>query len=255
MITNEPRTSAALLVCGVVRSGHPVLLGAPASADAIANVRFVRAGALAAVVCDLPGDAISCEDDARRYLGTLIALLPGGPVLPIRFGTLAPDEDAVRELLDDADDELAHRLDALEGLVEVRLQIDGDLDAELRALVAASPALARARPERLDERVQRGAQISARLAERRDELGEQVRARLQPLAVAHTTVRSQIATELNHAYLIRAEALCEFDQAVQELRDELGERYAIEYAGPLPAFEFTDRPYGAHPPARSRWGW
>ena len=84
MITNEPRTSAALLVCGVVRSGHPVLLGAPAPADAIANVRFVRAGALAAVVCDLPGDAISCEDDARRYLGTLIALLPGGPVLPIR---------------------------------------------------------------------------------------------------------------------------------------------------------------------------
>lgn len=245
--------SAALLVCGVVRSGHPVPAGMPAPDEAIASVRLVHAGPLAAVVRDLPDDAIPGEDDASRYLDALIALLRDGPVLPIRFGTLAPDEDAVRELLEDTDDELAHRLDALDGLVEVRLRIDGDLDAELRALVAASPALAGARPERLDGRVQRGAQISARLAERRDELGEQVRARLQPLAIAHTTVRSQSATEVHHAYLIRAEALRAFDQAVQALRDALGERHAIEYAGPLPAFEFTDLSSGARAP--TRWGW
>jgi hypothetical protein len=243
--------SAALLICGVVRTGHPVPAGTPAPDDAIASVRLVHAGSLAAVVRDLPDDALPCEDDAGRYLDALIALLRGGPVLPIRFGTVAPDEDAVRELLDDAGDELADRLDALDGLVEVRLRIDANLDAELRALVAASPALAGARPKRLDDQVQRGAQIGARLAERRDELGEQVRARLQPLAVAHTTVDSQTATEVNHAYLIRAEALCAFDAAVQELREELGERHAIEYAGPLPAFEFTDLSRGA--PAR--WGW
>jgi hypothetical protein len=247
--------SAALLVCGVVRSGHPVPHGTPAPDDALANVRLVRSGALAAVVHDLPDDAVPCDDDASRYLDALVALLRGGPVLPIRFATLAPDEEAVRELLDGAADELVHRLDALDGLVEVRLQIDGDLDAELRALVQASPALARARPEQLDDRVRRGEQINARLAERRDELGEQVLARLQPLAVAHTTVRSQTATEVKHAYLIRAEALHEFDEAVQALRDDLGERYAIEYAGPLPAFEFTDLSHGAGAPARSRWGW
>ncbi|HEX8106331.1 MAG TPA: GvpL/GvpF family gas vesicle protein [Kofleriaceae bacterium] len=247
--------SAALLVCGVVRSGHPVPLGTPAPDDAIASVRFVHAGGLAAVVRDLPDDAVPGEDDASRHVDALIALLRGGPVLPIRFGTLAPDEDAVRELLEGAGDELARRLDALDGLVEVRLQIDGDLDAELQALVEASPALARVRPERLDDRVRRGEQISARLAERRDELGEQVLARLQRLAVAHTTLRSQIATEVKHAYLIRAEALHEFDEAVQTLRDELGERYAIEYAGPLPPFEFTELSHGAQAPARSRWGW
>lgn len=247
--------SAALLVCGVVRAGHPVPHGTPAPDDAIASVRLVRSGALAAVVRDLPDDAAPCEDDARRYLDALIALLRGGPVLPIRFATLAPDEEAVRELLEGADDELAHRLDALDGLVEVRIQIDGDLAAELRAVVEASPALARARPEQLDDRVRRGEQIGARLAERRDELGQRVLARLQPLAVAHTTVRSQSATEVSHAYLIRAEALAEFDAAVQALRDDLGERYAIEYAGPLPPFEFTELSHDAQAPAPSRWGW
>ncbi|HEX3758711.1 MAG TPA: GvpL/GvpF family gas vesicle protein [Kofleriaceae bacterium] len=255
--------TAALLVCGVVRAGHPVPGAASATDaatdDATASVRLVYAGALAAAVRDLPDDAAPSEDDASRYLDALIALLPGGPVLPLRFATLAPDEDAVRELLDGADDELVHRLDALDGLVEVRLQIDGDLDAELRALVVASPALARARPEPLDDRVRYGEQISARLAERRDELADQVLARLQPLAVAHAAIRPEAATELKHAYLIRAEALPAFDRAVQALRDDLGERYAIEYAGPLPAFEFTDLVTDlapdAPPPARSRWGW
>lgn len=254
--------TAALLVCGVVRAEHPGPGGTPAPDDAIADVRLVHAGALAAAVRDLPDDAPS-EDDASRYVDALIALLSGGPVLPLRFATLAPDEDAVRELLDGAADELAHRLDALDGLVEVRLQIDGDLDAELRAVVAASPALARARPEPLDDRVRHGEQIGARLAERRDELGEQVRARLQPLAVAHASVRAEAATEVKHAYLIRADALPAFDAAVQALRSDLGEHYEVEYAGPLPAFEFTDLVTGlgtppahdARAPARSRWGW
>lgn len=221
----------------------------------MANVRFVCCGALAAVVRDMPDDAVPCDDDANLYLDALIALLRGGPVLPIRFGTLAPGEDAVREMLDTAAEDLAHRLDVLDGLVEVRLQIAADLDAEIRALVGASPELARARPEQLDDRIQRGERISAELAERRDELGEHVRERLQQHAVACATIQPQDATEVRHAYLIRAEAIAEFDEAVRDLTDDLGEGYAIEYAGPLPPFEFTDLPYEADAPARSRWGW
>lgn len=248
----------ALLVYGVIRSRRPDPHGAPAPGAATANVRLVGSGELAAVVREMPDDAVPREDDVNLYLDALIALLRGGPVLPIRFGTLAPGDDAVRELLDTAAEDLAHRLDVLDGLVEVRLQITADLDAELRALVEASPELARARPEQIDDRIAQGEQISAGLAGRRDELAELVLARLQPHAVACTTIHPQDATEVRHAYLIRAEALAELDAAVRELSDDLGDGYAIEYAGPLPAFEFTDLPDEAPPPDApepSRWGW
>lgn len=245
----------ALLVCGVVRSRPPDPRGAPAPSHATANVRLVRCGALAAVVREMPDDAVPCDDDVNLYLDALIALLRDGPVLPIRFGTLAPGDDAVRELLDTAAEDLAHRLDVLDGLVEVRLQIAADLDAEIRALVEASPELARVRPEQFDDRVQQGERISAELAERRDALGEHVLAHLQQHAVACTTLQPQDATEVRHAYLIPAKALAEFDEAVRDLSDDLGDGYAIEYAGPLPPFEFTDLSYGAHAPARPRWGW
>jgi hypothetical protein len=245
----------ALLVCGVVRSRHPDPHGTPAPGDAMANVRLVHCGALAAAVREMPDDAVPCDDDATLYLDALIALLRGGPVLPIRFGTLAPGDEAVRELLDDAAEDLAHRLDVLDGLVEVRLQIAADLDAEIRALVETSPELARVRPKQLDDRVRQGERISAELAERQDGLSEYVLARLQRHAVACRTIRPQAATEVRHAYLICAETLAEFDEAVRDLSDDLGDRYAIEYAGPLPPFEFTDLSYGEHAPARPRWGW
>jgi len=249
----------ALLVHGVVRSSHPEPHGAPAPSPEAADVRFVGSGALAAVVREMPDDAVPCEDDVNRYLDALIALLRDGPVLPIRFGTLAPGEDAVRELLDTAAEDLAFRCRYGLAIARNVEQIAADLDAEIRALVDASPELARARPEQqIDDRIQRGEQISAGLAERRDELAELVLERLQPHAVACTTIQPQDATEVRHAYLIRAEALAEFDAAVRELSDDLGDGYAIEYAGPLPAFEFTDLPseaHAPHAPDQSRWGW
>lgn len=244
----------ALLVHGVVRSRHPDPHGAPAPEPAMANVRLVRCGALAAAVREVPDDVVPNDDDVNLYLDVLIALLRGGPVLPIRFGTLAPGDDAVRELLDAAAEDLAHRLDAIDGLVEVRLQIAADLDAEIRAVVEASPELAGVR-EQLDDRIQQGERISAELTGRRDELSERVLARLEPRAVACKPIRPQADTEVRHAYLVRAEALAEFDEAVRDLSADLGDGYAIEYAGPLPSFEFTDPSFGAHVPARSRWGW
>jgi hypothetical protein len=42
---------------------------------------------------------------------------------------------------------------------------------------------------------------------------------------------------------------------VRDLSDDLGDGYAMEYAGPLPPFEFTDLSSGEHAPARPRWGW
>ena len=92
-----------LQLYGVVRAGHP---RAP---------RTVGWEDLAMVV----GDP---EPDPAVHLAVVSALVEGGPVLPVRFGTVAEDEDAVRtEVLAPAADTYRADLDRLDGLAEVHV--------------------------------------------------------------------------------------------------------------------------------------
>ncbi|MGN6105158.1 MAG: GvpL/GvpF family gas vesicle protein [Kofleriaceae bacterium] len=240
-----------LLIYGIVRAAHPEPPGAP---------RLVRSGPIAAVVRDLPDDAALGDDDIVSYFDALVALMAGGPVLPVRFGTLAPDDGAVcRELLDADPGELAGRLEALDGLVEVWLHLEADLGGHARELLSVTPGLLRAWRTRasaggFDGQVEVGEAVSGQLSELRDALSEELLARLEGLAVAHKVLGTEAVTELRHAYLVSADRLPAFDAAVQQLRDALGAAYAIEYVGPLPPFEFTDVEPRA-PAGRSRWGW
>src|SRR5262245_27436261 len=125
----------AVLVCGIVPAGSE-----PDTANAVGQLRLVRSGALAVAVRDVADDAVLGDKDAEHYFETLVALLAHGPVLPVRFGTVAPDDDAVKtEILDAGRDELVERLELLTGLVEVRIRIEIDANEATRTLAAASP--------------------------------------------------------------------------------------------------------------------
>ena len=64
------------------------------------------------------GDSVTHMDIPASFTN---ALLRYGPVLPVRMGTVAPGPEEVRsDVLDSAQDELVRRLDALDGLVELR---------------------------------------------------------------------------------------------------------------------------------------
>src|SRR5690606_36262019 len=113
-------------------------------------------------------------------------------------------------------------------------------------------------PTSLQDRVALGEQIGFALADLGDALSEQLIARLGELAIAQSTRPSASVTELRHAYLIRADDLTAFDEAVQAIRDELDETYTLEYVGPLPPFDFTDVSLEAGPrtdETAPRWGW
>ncbi|MGH8868342.1 MAG: GvpL/GvpF family gas vesicle protein [Actinomycetes bacterium] len=244
----------SLHLYGVVRHGHPVppdLVGVRSG-----GVRLVESDAVAAVTTDVPDDIEVTEDDAERHLEVLTALVADGPVLPLRLGTVAPDEDAVRAEVLDALDDLPEQLDALDGLIEVHVDVGDDEDTRLRAVLEEDPAL-RARAgtsaaSDLEERVGLGEAVAARLAEHRAVDGDAVAEWLAPIAVASTLRGEDDGWVLRAAYLIREVDLRRFDEALERLHAEYGGALSFSRVGPLPVFSFAvDSGRGGS----SRWGW
>jgi len=291
----------SLLLYAVVRDGHPLPDPPPLGlGDPPEPIRLVRGRAVAgfatcpvAVVASPVAEPVNLTDsDAERHLDILLGLLANGPVIPLRLGSVAPDEDAVRdEILGEAAPQLVARLDALDGLVEVHVDADEDETTAIRAVLATDPALAGVRATAVQTtdvrtRISLGERVADRVVMRRAEQAEQLLDELRPFAVADTGRGPMGGPEdpvLRWAFLVhrdpevrhdreapgeyepgngepgpgapRRRDLRQFDEAVERVRRGHPE-LVIEYVGPLPAFHFVVGPVEpAGEPARSRWGW
>jgi hypothetical protein len=249
----------ALLVLGVVRQGHPT---PPAKGKDAFEVHLVESGDLAAAVTEIDDETALTEDDAARQLDPLILLLRDGPVLPLAFGTVSPDEEGVRtEVLDATAADLAQRLDAVDGFVETRLEVNFDEQAALRDIMDNDPevrgmaAKTQGQDSALDLRLALGEAVSARLMDWRRLQVDALLPRLTGPVHSVAELESQEPLQQRWAFLVSADRLGELDQAVGEQRSSLGTGASVEYVGPLPVYSFlaqtTDRP------ARqgSAWGW
>ncbi|SFL32073.1 GvpL/GvpF family gas vesicle protein [Geodermatophilus ruber] len=256
----------ALHLYGVVRTAD-LLSGEVPAAPGTENgppLSAVTRDDLAAVVSPLDPDRELTESDAVRHLDVLTGLVARGPVLPLRFGTTAPDEDAVREeVLGARADDLRRGLSALEGVIEVRLDLTSSDDRDLPPLLTGHPELhdlaarARAPGAGMDEQLQVGEATAQLLSELRARRAEEIAEELAPL-VEQTRYLAAPSEEVERwAFLVERDRLDELDTAIAGLRARRGHEVDLGYVGPLPAFSFLDRderPECATAPA-SRWGW
>jgi hypothetical protein len=231
-----------LYVYGVVRAGHP-----PPARDGVGSpacpVQMIESGPLAAAVSELPDGFDLGEQDAHAHLAVLIALLATGTVIPLRMGTAAPDEDAVRSaVLDSAQDAMVRRLQGLDGLVEVHVDADDD-EAESIAAVARAAGLEPAGGLDFATKLELGHEVAGRLLEHRRRLAAEIVAELQPMAVADVARRLSQGPEdpvLRWAFLVKRDDLEAFDEAVVAVRSR-HPSMSIRYVGPLPPSHFVDR--------------
>jgi hypothetical protein len=251
-----------LQVFGIVRRGHPAPRGGTGAGGI--DVRLVESGGLAAAVTDIADPGQLTEDDAARHLDVLILLLRDGPVLPVAFSTVSPDEDAVRaELLDAAADDLTRRLEAVDGLVETRLEIFWDEPAALREVMAVDPGLRQMAEQSkgsaggLDSRIALGEAVSRSLTDWRQQQADALLQRLVGEVQDVVELESSDPLQQRWAFLLRADALGRLDEAVGALRSDLQRAASVEYVGPLPVYSFLDQ-VQAEPPqqerSRSAWG-
>jgi hypothetical protein len=173
-----------------------------------------------------------------------------GTVLPIKFGTVAETEDAIREkVLQARSDDLRRLMIAMDGKVELGLKviwnqerIYADIvarDAKIRGL--RDQLAGRPPSEAHYERVRLGELVEEALTDRRLEDADAIMARLEPLS--NDTRRNDIYGEmmiLNAAFLVETAREAEFDAVIQALDAELNNLMTFKYIGPLPPFNFVD---------------
>lgn len=246
-----------LQVFGVVRQGHP-LPGSGRDRESV-GVRLVESGDLAAAVSEIEEGSELREEDAARHLDILILLLRDGPVLPLAFGTLSPDEDAVRaEVLDPAAADLAQRLAAVDGYVETRLEIFFDEPTALREVMEADPDVRALAAETqgassLDARIALGEAVSMQLTSWRQQQAEALLETLAPAVEDIVETESSEPLQQRWAFLVRADALERLDDTVGRLRSSLQNAAAVEYVGPLPVYSFLGQVQADTAPPRSNW--
>ena len=159
-------------------------LGGPA-------VARVAGRAMAALVS---ADVTEPVPAVRRNMLSHTAVLERGmatvPLLPVRFGTIAPDAETLVACLDGHADAFGHELAQIAGKVELGVKAfwqDGALQAEA---MAADPALAawrdrlatRPAGELYYDRIELGRRVQTAIATRRAHVVREIAAALDPLA-------------------------------------------------------------------------
>jgi hypothetical protein len=243
-----------LYVYGVTRAGER---SAPAGAGVgDSPVQAIARGDVAALVSEVPAESIPPRrENLTAHTAVLQAAMDGGPVLPMRFGVLMPDADAVRrDLLEAREGWLTGMLDALDGRVEMTVSAMYREEVLLREIVGHEPAI-RTLTERVKskpaaathfERIRLGELVAGAVDARRRSDAEAILEALRPLADAF--VPGEPMHEhmvVNAAFLVRRDGLEPFDAAVERVSAERAERMHFKLTGPLPPFSFV----GAEEPA------
>lgn len=226
---------------GVVRASHELPEDSP--------FRLVELEDLAAVVSDRRDDGALTEQEAVAHLAGLCALLPGGPVVPLRIGTTAVDDAAARAaVLALASQSLRHHLDQLTGVAEMHVRLMFDEDVALQAVYDKGVFTGRGA-----DSITQGQLIAREIVAW---CGDQADALLAPVSAGARAVVSLDApehTEVIRAYLVPLDQVEVVRGAVAAVGD-----VTATCAGPLPAFHFLDlkqqQSQQADQPV-SRWGW
>jgi hypothetical protein len=215
---------------------------------AMAEVRLWRGPTLAALVSGVADEAVAqTRRNLLAHTAVLERAMAHANVLPMRFGTLAPDERALASCLAANAASFHAAIASIHGRVELGVKASWREGVVYAEIIAADTVLARMRDrlmrrpatETYYERVELGRRIEAALEKRRAAETSTILAELSPLAEREAELRTLDADMiLNRAFLVprRSEAL--FDARMAALAELHAARMQFRYVGPVPPYNF-----------------
>lgn len=221
------------------------------------GVRTIALRGLAAVVSDVSGlEIVPSQSQLADHERVLEEVLRRSDVLPFSFGTVAANEEEVREvLLRDCHDALREQLDYVHGCVELELQAFWEERQLLAEIARENDGIQTLRDQIVTLPDGEATTLRAplgQLTETETELksaweAEGVLDVLEPIAVDVLVGPNLSDTMLlNAAFLVDRTHAKDFDGAVAALGRAQARRLAFNCAGPLPPYSFVSLAFEMH---------
>jgi hypothetical protein len=213
-------------------------------------LRCIEGAGLSALVSDVTEEQIAFGREAMRtHAEVLEQTHAATAVLPMRFGTVMADQEAViGDLLERHGAELRSQLGDIEGKVELRVRAMYEEEPVLREILAEDLDVARLRdslrgasPEATHYgQLRLGELVAYAWSRKREADAGAILERLEPLAIAVDL--APVAHErmvFNASFLVERDRIGAFDRAVDALGGEQVDRMRFRYLGPLPPHSFV----------------
>jgi hypothetical protein len=240
-----------LYVYGITTCGAAVPPGLHGAGHPAGPVALLGHGSIAAIISRVQGDQpLGTPADARAHANVLAVMAQEVPVLPMRFGAVMADGDAiVAELLGPHHDTFAASLARLDGHQQFTIKGRYIGDVALREALAAEPEAMRLRELLRGSDISVYRQESIRLGELVVRALERKRmADLQTLVDAVGPYAAAIAPRapsaadgaVDVALLVRRPQRSGFEQAAEDLARSWRNRIRLRLLGPLAPYDFAE---------------
>ncbi|MFI2364110.1 GvpL/GvpF family gas vesicle protein [Promicromonospora sp. NPDC019610] len=215
------------------------------------DVRVIGLGEVSAVVSDVDTDElVGTPAEIRAHVAVLDAVAADHAVLPMRFGTVVPDETAVeRAFPAGRRAAFADELRRLAGLAQLTVRARYVQDTVLAELVAEDVKIARLRetlrhlpPHALrDARIRLGELVVRGFARKRARDIDVVLDELAPFAVEiHENETRQVDEVLELAALVRRAGRTRFEAALEGIAEREHGRITFRLVGPQAPYDFVE---------------
>jgi hypothetical protein len=234
-------------VYGITAGSHPGLPeGMGGVGDPARPVRILKEGELAAIVSEAPEGLRPKRKDLLAHQNVLSEAGAGGPLLPMRFGSVAPDDASVTGVLAERADHYRERLGALDGKVEYNVKASHDEEAVLHRVMGENPEL-RAMTEAnrqagggtYEDRLRLGEMVVAAAPAREADDATELRQALEPAAEAVSAGPESTGWLANLSFLVDRQSAAGFLEAVEAVRKS-HPHIEVRVNGPLPPYSFVE---------------
>ncbi|MFF9622681.1 GvpL/GvpF family gas vesicle protein [Streptomyces griseosporeus] len=234
-------------VYGITARSHPALPeGLAGVGEPPRPVRLVTAGDLVAIVSDAPDGLRPKRRDLLAHQTVLGEAGAAGCVLPMRFGSVAPDDETVADVLAERADHYQERLQALDGRVEYNVKASHVEEAVLHRVMAENPevrSLAEANRKSgggsYEDKLRLGEMVAAAVKGKEAEDAAALEQALEQAAEAVSVGPESTGWLANISFLVDREAADAFLTAVEQVRADQPQ-LEIRVNGPLPPYSFVD---------------
>jgi hypothetical protein len=192
------------------------------------------------------------RENSMAHIKVLERAMEEYTVLPVRFCTVADGKESIIEkVLSDRYDELTTLLREMEGKIELGVRVRWtNLDAIFNEVVEEEKDVKEIKANLLNEESEQvkyagmikiGQMVQSALEKKKKREAQELLEALKPLSLQYK--ENQIYGDMNiisTAFLVSKEKEEAFDQKMQELEGEYGERKKLKYIGPVAPYNFVE---------------